>query len=149
MSWKPPKGMTPRQIEKELQRQADLFEETCKAGMVTAQHMRMVDFCEMYLEIKADSLAPRTHEYYTNTIRSLIIPVLGHMKLEEIRTCHVQQFIHLMKHETVQDKKGVSRPLSSSTIKRKLAILQSIMRQALKLGLITVNPADGARLSLP
>lgn len=149
MTWKPPKDMTAKQIEKELKRQAALFEESCKVGMIGVEHMRLVDFCSMYLDIKAGSLAPRTHEYYANTIRSLIVPTLGHMKLEEIRPGHVQQFIQLLQNETVRDKKGTLRKLSPATVKRKLAILQSIMRQALKLGLITANPADGARLTLP
>ena len=29
MSWKPPEGMTPKQAEKEVQKQAILFEEKC------------------------------------------------------------------------------------------------------------------------
>ena len=35
-TWKPDEGMTPKQIEKELNRQAILFEEECKKGQVTA-----------------------------------------------------------------------------------------------------------------
>ena len=35
-SYKPEPGMTPRQIEKEVQRQAILFEEDCKRGQITA-----------------------------------------------------------------------------------------------------------------
>lgn len=32
MTWTPEKGMTKKQIEKELERQAVLFEENCKKG---------------------------------------------------------------------------------------------------------------------
>lgn len=35
-TWKPEAGMTPRQIEKEVQKQAMLFEEKCLKGQVTA-----------------------------------------------------------------------------------------------------------------
>ncbi len=35
-SWKPDEGMTSKQIEKELQRQTVLFEESCKIGQTTA-----------------------------------------------------------------------------------------------------------------
>ena len=35
-TWKPEKGMTPKQIEKELNRQAVFFEESCKKGKITA-----------------------------------------------------------------------------------------------------------------
>ena len=36
MTWKPPEGMTPKQAEKEVQKQAVYFEEKCMKGQVTA-----------------------------------------------------------------------------------------------------------------
>ena len=35
-TWKPETNMTPKQIEKEVNRQAVLFEEACKKGQITA-----------------------------------------------------------------------------------------------------------------
>lgn len=37
LTWKPEPGMTKRQIEKELTRQATLFEENCKLGSVSTE----------------------------------------------------------------------------------------------------------------
>ena len=39
--------------------------------------------------------------------------------------------------------------LSPATIRRKLTVLQSVLTQAVKLGLISQNPADSKRLTLP
>ena len=36
MTWKPSKGMTPKQIEKEVNRQAILFEESVRNGFVSS-----------------------------------------------------------------------------------------------------------------
>ena len=142
-TFKPDKGMTKRQIEKELQRQVTLFEEECKNGNISsAPNMKLRDFCNTYLDIKSGILSPRTYEYYTKVINDLIIPLLGHIRITDLKPAHVQQFI-----KYIQDN-SEKKP-SPSTIKRKVAILQSILRQAVKLGLIQTNPANAERLTMP
>ncbi len=153
MTWKPSPDTTAKQIQKELQRQVTLFEEECRNGKVGSnRNMKLSEFCALYLEIKRESLAPRTFEYYENLIDSLIIPQLGHLKLGDIKPAHVQQFVQYLQGN-VRRKNGeldTSNPkLSPATIKRKLACLQSIMKQAVKLDLISTNPADASRLTLP
>lgn len=48
-SYKPEPGMTKRQIEKEMQRQAILFEEDCKRGQITAA-VKFETFAEQWFE---------------------------------------------------------------------------------------------------
>ena len=151
MSYKPAQGMTSKQIEKEVQRQALLFEEQCRNGQIGAnRNIKLADFCPMYLEIKENILAPRTYEFYKNEINSLIIPLLGHIKLSELRPAHVQQFIQYLQGDIRKKSEEQDNiKLSPSTIKRKVAILQSILKQAVKLGLIQSNPANADRLTMP
>ncbi len=141
MTWKPDKELTAKQAEKEATRQAAIFEEQCKNGIAgTHKSIKLSDFCIMYLNIKRDILAPRTYEYYNNLIESLIIPVLGNIKLSELKTTHIQQFIkHLQSNNNN----------SPATIKRKLAVLQSILKQAVKLDIIESSPANAEKLTLP
>ena len=49
MTWTPEKGMTPKQVEKELARQAVLFEEECKKGYQT-KSVKFETFCEEWFE---------------------------------------------------------------------------------------------------
>ena len=49
MSWKPPEGMTAKQAEKEVQRQAILFEDKCLKGQITA-NIKFEDFAEQWFE---------------------------------------------------------------------------------------------------
>ena len=49
MSWKPPEGMTAKQAEKEVQKQAILFEEKCLRGQVTA-NVKFEEFAEQWFE---------------------------------------------------------------------------------------------------
>lgn len=151
MSYKPAPGMTAKQIEKEIQRQALLFEEQCRNGQIGAnRNIKLADFCNMYLDIKKDVLAPRTYEFYKNEIDKLIIPLLGHIKLSELRPAHVQQFVQYLQGDIrKKNEEQNNTKLSPSTIKRKVAILQSILKQAVKLGLIQSNPANADRLTMP
>ena len=48
-SYKPEPGMTPKQIEKELTRQAVLFEEECKRGQITSA-VKFEKFAEQWFE---------------------------------------------------------------------------------------------------
>ena len=153
MSYKPAQGMTSKQIEKEVQRQALLFEEQCRNGQIGAnRNIKLADFCPMYLDIKKDVLAPRIWHEYSRIIDKLIIPLLGHIKLSELKPAHIQQFIQYLQGDVRQKKDGTidenNPKLSQATIRRKLTVLQSILKQAVKLDIIPTNPANAEKLTL-
>jgi len=142
-TWKVPSDMTEKQAEKEVQKIAIQFEDEVKNGVGGSQrNLKLADFIPMYLDVEKDILAPRTYETYTKICNSLIIPQLGHIKLSELKPTHVQHFIKYMQNSG-------DKQLSPSTIKRKLAVLQSVLHQAVKLGLIQTNPANAERLTMP
>ncbi len=142
MTWKVPRGMTEKQAAKEVEKVAIQFEDEVKNGLAGSQRsLKLVEFVPMYLDIKRDILSPRTFEYYSNIIDKVIIPLLGHMKISEIRSAHIQQFVRYLQRE--------NPGTSPATIKKKLAILQSMLTQAVKLDIIPMNPADAKRLTLP
>lgn len=143
MTWKVPHGMTEKQAQKAAQAAAVEFEEQVRNGLAgSMRSLKLVDFIPQYFEIKRDILSPRTYETYTKVADTLIIPLLGHIRLVDLKPAHVQQFIKYMQDSS-------EKKLSPSTLKRKLAILQSILRQAVKLGLISQNPANAERLTMP
>lgn len=93
MTWKPTEGMTKRQIEKELHRQAAEFERQCESGNVANSSMHLADFIPQYLDIISTTLSPTTVDTYKALINKLIIPAMGHLKLKDITPAHVQAFI--------------------------------------------------------
>ena len=50
MTWVPPAGMTPKQAEKEVKRQAVLFEEQVQCNTTHDGNMRLVDFTALFLK---------------------------------------------------------------------------------------------------
>ena len=154
MSYKPAPGMTARQIEKELNRQAVQFEEQCKNGMTgAAGNLRLSDISEQYFEAMKGKLSPTTYSYYRSIANTVILPALGHHKIAELKPVHVQEFVKMLSTVPILNSSGKPYPdgrtASPATVKRKLAVLQSMLTFSYKLGYISSNPADTRRLTLP
>ena len=153
MTWKPPAELTERQIEKELTKQAARFEEECKSGCVANPTMKMGDFCTEYLEIIRSTLSPATVAFYQREIERHIVPALGHLRLRDITPAHVQKYIQQLAALPKTDRSGKATSddenISPSTVRRYLTVLQSIFKQAVKLGLISDSPAKTERLTIP
>ncbi|MCM1330604.1 MAG: site-specific integrase [Ruminococcus sp.] len=154
MSYKLAPNMTPRQIEKELNRQAVRFEEQCKNGMTgAAGNLRLSDISEQYFEAMKGKLSPTTYSNYRNIADTAILPTLGHHKIAELKPVHVQEFVKMLAAAPMLKANGQPysdrRTASPATVKRKLAVLQSMLTFAYKLGYIANNPADTRRLTLP
>lgn len=154
MTWKPDKNRTAKQNEKALTHAVELFEEQCRTGLASVDSsQKLADFCPRYLEIQKSILSPRVWSEYARAIERLIIPTLGHLKLKDIRPAHVQSFISYLQGDVKQRRDGTldtnCPKLSQATVQRKLTILQSILKQAVKLELIPTSPADAAKLTLP
>lgn len=152
-SYKPPKGLTAKQADKEAARFANDFENECLHYGEANSSMRLTDFVPKYLEIAKSTISPATYEFYKLKIDSLIIPALGHLKLKDINPSHIQKFINQLAAAPKEKRSGVpvesGETLSPSTVRRYLTVLQSIFKQAVKLGLISDSPAKVERLTLP
>ena len=59
MTWKPPEGMTPRQIERELQRVVVQFEESVKRGTCFTSDTRFSEYAEKLLNAQRDQCSHR------------------------------------------------------------------------------------------
>ena len=152
-SYKPEKGTTAKQAEKAAQKFADEFESECLHFGEANSSMRLSDFVPRYLEIAKQTLSPATYEFYKLKTDSLIIPALGHLKLKDINPSHIQKFINQLAAAPKEKRSGLpneqGETLSPSAVRRYLTVLQSIFKQAVKLGLISDSPAKVERLTLP
>ena len=147
ITYKPESGMTLKQIEKEVQRQAVLFEEQCLNGQAAADgRIKLDEYVPIYLENAKNTLSPTNYAHYQSVINKYISPALGHLKLKDIKPVHVQHFVNQLQNLEANTK---TKRFAPSTVKRYYTVLQSIMHSAYKLGIIGVNPADSDRITLP
>lgn len=90
-TYTPASGMTPKQIEKEVERQAVLFEEKCKTGRVLDSSIKFAVFAETWLVDYAEKqLKAKTVARYKDMIKR-INPAIGHLSLDKIQPIHLMQ----------------------------------------------------------
>ncbi len=91
MTYTPEKGMTPKQIEKEVQRQAVIFEEKCKTGQTLDDNIRFAEFADIWFKDREKDLRPKTYASY-KALLPRINEAIGHMKLSKIQPPHLRSF---------------------------------------------------------
>lgn len=91
MTYTPEKGMTAKQIEKEVQRQAVLFEEQCNNGQVMNGNIKFADFANDWFKHKKNDLRPKTYARYLSMLPR-INAAIGHMRLDRIQPTHLLTF---------------------------------------------------------
>ena len=91
-TWTPPPTMTPKQIEKAVQREAVLFDEQVQSGLFLDGNITLKEFSEKWITDYAEKqLKAKTLNGYKD-ILPRILQSLGHMKLSKIQPHHLQEF---------------------------------------------------------
>ncbi len=145
-TWKPEPGMTKKQIEKELQRQAFIFEEECMDGN-TVCTIKFEDFAKQwfkeyaYIRLKAGTIAG----YENMTPR--IYKALGHIRMDKLTPHHIQKFIvDLTECERFDTPKKHGGKLSTKTIKLYKSFVSTICDYAVKMQIIKENPCKNVTI---
>lgn len=109
MTWKPEPGMTKRQIEKELERQAVLFEESVKNGLCMGSNIKFANFAEKWMnEYARKQLRPKTVAHY-EALLPRINAAMGHLKIEKIQPHHLLSFYNNLAEKGIRlDTKYIS-----------------------------------------
>ena len=92
ITWKPSKGMTKKQIEKELERQKVLFEEKCMTGQFLDGNITFLEFAERWFKDYAEKqLKAKTIKGY-NDLMPRINAAIGHIRLAKLQPHHLMEF---------------------------------------------------------
>ncbi len=142
-TYKPASNMTKKQIEKELQRQAVLFEEQCQGNIATS-NIKFEVFAEQWFkayaekELKAQSIA-RYNQY-----KDRVYQGLGHLRLDRINSLQIQKFIDNLCEDGLNKKTGGK--LSPITVKHHLAFISSVFSYAVSMNMIQFNPCKNVSI---
>ena len=137
MSWKPPEGMTPKQAEREAQKQAILFEEKCLRGQVTA-NVKFEEFAEQWFEEYARLNLRKSSFERMRQVTQRVYPAFGHLRLDRITGRQIQQFIN----ELVLNGKNMQtgKPLSRKTAVHHLSFISDVFSYAVRMDIVSDNP---------
>lgn len=138
-TWTPDKNMTPKQIEKEVNRQAVLFEEECKNGY-QSKAIKFEAFAEeWFAEYAKPNLRNTTYERLLQ-LRKRIYGAIGHLRMDKITPRQIQFFVNSLSKEGANERTG--KPLAPKTIRHNLSLISDIFSYAVKMGVVSYNPCS-------
>ncbi|SEL42805.1 tyrosine-type recombinase/integrase [Ruminococcus albus] len=144
MTWTPDPDMTPKQIEKELQRQVVLFEEECKNKPVVAT-IKFEALAEEWFEEYAKLNLKSTTFTRQRQLTKRVYKAIGHLRLDKITARDIQKFINSLAQEGVNEHTG--KPLSRKTMVHYLSFISTILDYAIRMDMLNDNPCR--RVTIP
>ena len=114
-------GMTKRQIEREVEKQASLFDERCRNGIVLDSRMTFEKYVnEVWIGRAEKNLKPTTFRRYKGFLKR-ILPALGNMRMEKIQPYHLYSYYDDLREINREDTKYTPNELAvelSHSLKR-------------------------------
>lgn len=123
------RGMNKKQAEERLR---SILSEIYNGSYVEPMETTVADYLSRWLERSKARLSPCTLDGYRKYVENHIKPALGSYRIDKLRPAHIQSF-----YDSLADK-----GLSPKTVQNIHGIIHSSLAQAIKLQLLTRNPAD-------
>ena len=119
----------------------------CERNRKKPENKIVSDFAKEYLSIQKTSLSPGSYAFYQSIIDKHILPMFGRMRLRDIKTYHVQDFI--LRLNSLPRSDGKHGHISASTVKRYTSVLRSMLTMAYKMYYMDDEIGLSRRLTFP
>lgn len=106
--------------------------EQTKGTLVANSDIRFSEYAKRWLALKENNTKPTTYGSYVQTIDRYLAPTFGELKLQKIKTAHINDFI----------AKELKEGLSTATVARHRAILHGVFELAVSEGVVPLNICD-------
>lgn len=134
----------PKRLENYLDMELKKFQMECEAGTyMKVDKMTFESFVEKWTSSFVNvELEEKTKENYAFQMKKRILPYFGHLRMEQIKTMHINDFMEsLRKPEARLD--GQAKPLGSATLVYNYRVLRSLFTKAVDWKVIKTNPMLG------
>lgn len=146
MTWKPDEGMSKKQIEKELNRQAVMFEEDVMGGQMTMTKKFQTFAEEWFKEYAEIKLKTQTLRNYHN-LEKRTYEAIGHLRMDKITPRTIQKFVSdLCRTKKYNSKGEETGTLSPKTVKHYIYFVSSVFDYAVRMQLVKDNPCRNVTL---
>lgn len=136
-TWKPKPGMSDKQIEAELNKQAVMFEELCTRGIVPS-NMKFQELAEKWFDEYAVVNLKKSSVQRLRGVTKRIYSAFGHIRVDKITRGQIQAFIDDLARNGKNFLNG--QPLYRKTIIHHLNLLSDVFNYAIRLEMIEDNP---------
>lgn len=131
---------------------ADVLNSINQGTYIEPQNILLFQYLNEWLETRKDELSPTTYSGYEVNIRCHINPMIGGIKLQDLRPQHIRSLYNKLKKERILKVDGVQRkfePLSNKSILYVHRVLAKALKDAYDDELIKTNPADKVKPPSP
>lgn len=143
ITWTPPAGMRPTAADKQAEKEAVLFEEKVRSGVVSINgKTSFADYAAQWMD--AVELAPKTREQYVYLLRR-INQAIGHIPLEKLRVEHLQKFIKNLREEGVKDIGGFATSATVDEYRKSIGLTQRKLSERSGVSVTTIAAAAHGR----
>ena len=142
----PAPALTPKKRQKAVEEFARQFESDIRNGIaMDGRKVTLKEFTERWFrEYAPQKLQPGTVEKYKTELDEKILPVIGHLKLSELRPATLNSTFSAMTKDGAR-KDGKPGGYSRATIKKTQDVLSSVLRTAVEWEIIEKKPMDKVR----
>ncbi|MFY9505157.1 MAG: tyrosine-type recombinase/integrase [Dethiobacteria bacterium] len=135
-------GATRKEVQQKL---AEIAPKVQAGTYREPENIKVAEWLTTWLNVyMKPSLRPTTWESYRYQVEGHIIPALGHLRLPQLQTAHIQRLYNdKLKGGRLDGKPG---GLSPKSVKYIHTVIHSALEQARKEGMITINPAGAVKL---
>ncbi|MCH5204288.1 MAG: tyrosine-type recombinase/integrase [Oscillospiraceae bacterium] len=155
-TYKPEKDMSPKRIEKELNRRALQFEEQCKQGYILDNRQTFAQYADYVIELKERSGVKHNTIYSYRKLAERVNQGIGHFKLNDIRPQHLNELYSQLAKSGLREKTGkaTAKPDLAARIKergythKRLSELAEISENTLANALHGKNIAENKALAI-
>lgn len=147
VTFTPDPTLTPKKREKAVEEFAREFEQKIRSGAaMDGRKVTLKEFADRWIAEHAEQkLQPATVNAYRSELEEKILPVLGHLKLSELKPHNINAFFVAMTQDGAR-KDGKSGGYSKGTIAKTRNVISSVLRTAAEWEIIDRNPCDKVRL---
>ena len=147
MTWTPPPGMRPSTAEKEANRQALLFEDSVRRGLVSIDgKTKFADYADRWLE--AADIAPKSREQYL-WLMVRTRQAIGHIPLEKLRAEHLETFYANLRETGINQRSMTITAPGLAAEMKKRRLTQAALSKKTGLALNTVAAACAGQSVAP
>ena len=139
-TWMPEPAMTPRQIEKALEREKVMFEERCRSGHVLDTATKFADFADQWLKLNEGKHSPG----YQTLATHLLVRInagIGHIPIGKLKPHHIQEFYKNLAEDGVKKTEPSAVSDKLPTLLKEKKLTRATVSEAAEVSAVTVTTA--------
>ena len=145
MNWRPDSSMTPKQIEREVKRQAERFESECKNFTNPSQKpVKFQVLGEDWFKHYAEHHHKSTTLTFERHLSERTYKAIGHIRVDKITTQTIQSFINSLTKDG--ENLNTKKCLSAKTLRHYCSFVSNILEYGIKCGMLNKNPCRSVSL---